>query len=317
MGTKTKPIFKTCSKCGITQPISDFVLTKNFLYADGLFPACNSCIADTLQVYNGNWEIVDKLCRIADLPFIPKKWQEFWEESGNEAFPYYAAIFQGKEYETLGWGEYFEEFKKLKKSGDIEKELPVFDAELLKKMRKRWGANYSEEEFEYLENLYSGMLNTQNINGALQVDQAIKLCKISLEIDSRIREGAEIDKLLGSYDKLVKAADFTPKNVKNANDFDSVGEIFAYLEKTGWVNRYYDDVKKDIVDETIENIQNFCQRLYTNESGIGEEIDRRIDALKTAKELEDNFQVYDERYEDGFIPDVDVESEDEEFEVEI
>ena len=41
----------------------------------------------------------------------------------------------------------------------------------------------------------------------------------------RIRDGADIDKMIASYDKLVKTAEFTPKNVKNANDFDSIGEL--------------------------------------------------------------------------------------------
>lgn len=91
----------------------------------------------------------------------------------------------------------------------------------------------------------------------------MKLCKISLTIDSRIREGGDIDKLLGSYEKLVKIGDFTPRNVKNAEDFDSVGELFSYLEKTGFVNKFYDGVNRDIVDITMNDIQNFCQRLYT------------------------------------------------------
>jgi len=66
---------------------------------------------------------------------------------------------------------------------------------------------------------------TQNISGALQMDQALKLCKISLQLDSKIRAGDDIDKIVSSYDKLVKTAEFTPKNVKNASDFDSVGEL--------------------------------------------------------------------------------------------
>ena len=130
-------------------------------------------------------------------------------------------------------------------------------------------------------------MTTQNVNGALQVDQAIKICKMSYEIDNRIREGADFDKLLASYDKLVKAAEFTPKNVKNINDFDSVGELIKWLEKRGWKNTFYDGVTRDIVDETIKNFQNFNQRLYTNESGIGEQITERINALKQAKAIEE------------------------------
>jgi hypothetical protein len=110
---------------------------------------------------------------------------------------------------------------------------------------------------------------------------------MSYEIDNRIREGSDFDKLLSSYDKLVKAAEFTPKNVKNINDFDSVGELIKWLEKRGWRNTFYDGVTRDIVDETIKNFQNFNQRLYTNETGIGEQITERINALKTAKSIED------------------------------
>jgi hypothetical protein len=130
-------------------------------------------------------------------------------------------------------------------------------------------------------------MTTQNVNGALQVDQAIKICKMSYEIDNRIREGSDFDKLLSSYDKLVKAAEFTPKNVKNINDFDSVGELIKWLEKRGWKNAFYDGVTRDIVDETIKNFQNFNQRLYTNESGIGEQITERINGLKSVKQIED------------------------------
>jgi len=59
----------------------------------------------------------------------------------------------------------------------------------LRKLRERWGANYDEEALNYLENLYSGLMTTQNVNGALQVDQALKICKMSYEIDCRIRAG--------------------------------------------------------------------------------------------------------------------------------
>jgi hypothetical protein len=175
----------------------------------------------------------------------------------------------------------------LKASGDIEDELPGIADQKRKQLQERWGANYDDEALRYLENLYNGLMTTQNVNGALQVDQAVKICKMSYEIDNRIREGSDFDKLLSSYDKLVKAAEFTPKNVKNINDFDSVGELIKWLEKRGWRNTFYDNVTRDIVDETIKNFQNFNQRLYTNESGIGEQITERINALKQAKAIED------------------------------
>jgi hypothetical protein len=80
---------------------------------------------------------------------------------------------------------------------------------------------------------------------------------MSYEIDRRIAAGDDFDKLLGSYDKMVKAAEFTPKNVKNINDFDTFGEATRWMEKVGWRNKFYDDVTRDIVDESIKNFQAF------------------------------------------------------------
>lgn len=120
-------------------------------------------------------------------------------------------------------------------------------------MRRRWGGNYDDDELYYLEDLYKGLLLSQNVSGALAIDQAQKLCKLSLEIDKRIRAGdKDVDKFLSSYDKIVKTADFTPKSVKNATDFDSIGELMFWLEKRGHQNKFYDNTTRDVIDETLK-----------------------------------------------------------------
>lgn len=278
---------KQCNRCGGSFTSDAFAPTKSIFYADGALPVCNSCIETYLVDADFDWREVDKLCQWADIPFVPKEWERLHEMNGDQVFAVYAEVFAQSEYEGLGWDDYYKAFKDLKASGDIDDELPGIADKKREQLQERWGANYDDEALRYLENLYNGLMTTQNVNGALQVDQAIKICKMSYEIDNRIREGADFDKLLSSYDKLVKAAEFTPKNVKNINDFDSVGELIKWLEKRGWRNTFYDGVTRDIVDETIKNFQNFNQRLYTNESGIGEQITERINALKQAKQIED------------------------------
>ena len=180
----------------------------------------------------------------------------------------------------------------MRDAGKIEDELPGLSDDKRARLQKMWGANYDDSALDYLDMLYQGLLSTQNINGKLQMDQAQKICKMSYEIDRRIEEGTDFDKLLASYDKLVKAAEFTPKNVKNINDFDTFGEAAKWMEKNGWRNRFYDNVTRDVVDETIKNFQNFVQRLYTNESNIGDEVTRRIEALKRTSELENGDSNY-------------------------
>lgn len=289
-------ILKTCSRCNGSFGPDAFSETKSFFYKDGYLPICNSCIEEYLVENDFDWEAVDKVCQYADIPFVPSEFERLYEMNGDKVFPVYAKVFLSSDYNGLDWGVYFRRFKELKGAGLIDDELPIIKEKKLSQLKEKWGANYDEEELHYLEGLYDGMLQTQNVNGALQDDQAKKLCKISLEIDSRIREGSDFDKILSSYDKLVKVAEFTPKNVKNATDFDSVGEVFRWLEKRGWVNKFYDGVTQDVVDETMKNIMNFNQRLYVNESGITEEIERRLSALKNAQELE-NYYNTDKEYD--------------------
>ena len=298
-------IVKTCSICGGTFGPEGFIKTKSLFYPDGYLPMCADCIKQLLIEHNFDWDLVDKLCRYTDIPFIPAEFERLHESNGDNVFQVYADVFLSSEFEGLGWKQYYEEFLRLKEKGHIEDELPILKEEKRKQLKEKWGSNYDDEELQYLENLLDGLLQTQNISGALQFDQALKICKISLNLDSKIREGADFDKLMGSYDKLVKTAEFTPKNVKNASDFESTGELIKWLEKRGFKSKFYDNVTRDIVDETIKNIQSYNQRLYTNESGIGDEITRRIEALKTIKDLENYYDVgkeydLDEFENDGY-----------------
>lgn len=289
-------VVKKCNTCGGSYGPESFVKTKSFFYPDGYLPMCADCIEEILEGNNFNWKIVDKLCQYADIPFVPREFERLHKMNGNKVFPIYAELFLSKEYEGLDWETYFLEFKELEKAGIISEELPILKEKRRKELKDKWGYNYDDEELNYLENLYEGLIATQNVSGALQNDQALKICKISLNLDSKIREGEDFDKMMSSYDKLVKTAEFTPKNVKNASDFESMGELVHWLEEKGFKNKFYDNVTRDIVDETIKNIQSYNQRLYTNESNIGDEITRRIEALKTAKDLE-NYYTTEQEYD--------------------
>lgn len=296
--------FKQCERCGGTFGTENFSPSTSYFFKDGTLPICNSCITEFLKNADFDWRAVDKVCQWADIPWVPKEWERLKEINTPEnIWGVYAQVFNGDQYLDLGWDDYYNQFKSLKEVNLIEDELPGLRDEKFRKLREKWGANYDDEDLIYLEDLYSGLLSTQNVNGALQVDQAQKICKISLEIDARIRAGQDFDKLLSSYDKMVKVGEFTPKNVKSATDFESVAELFRWLEKRGWKNKFFDGVTRDIVDETMKNIQNFTQRLYTNETGLAEEIDRRVQTLQSAAELEDYYDTnkeYDlDEYDDA------------------
>ncbi len=290
---------KKCARCGKTYETNQFAPINSLLFPDKLLPWCNNCADQWLAEANYSWPQVNKLCQLADIPFVPKEFERIKELAATDIFYRYAIIFRQKEYEGVDWSTYDERFRELAANGSIDTELPLLDEAARNVLRERWGPNYDDEALRYLEDLYNGLLTTQNINGKLQRDQALKVCKMSYEIDCRIRAGEDFDKLLASYDKMVKAGEFTPKNVKNINDFDSVGELVTWMEKKGWRNKFFDGVSRDIVDETIANIQAFNRRLYTNEPGIGEEITSRIQALQNVHEMEQQENYYLEENQKG------------------
>ena len=288
-------LLKTCSVCGGSYGAENFTRSKSLFCGDGYLPLCNDCIRRILEKNDYSWDIVDRLCQYADVPFVPAEFEKYRDMSPSTGFTTYVESFFGETYEGLGWKTYYDEFKALKEAGYLEDEIPLVNEERLRRLQEKWGETYSYEDLRYLENLLEGITSTQNINSSLQSDQALKICKMSLAIDKRIEANEDFDKLLSSYDKLVKVAEFTPKNAKNASDFDSVGELVTWLEKRGFRPKFYNDVTRDVVDETIKNIQNFNRRLYTNETGISEEITRRIEALKSA---EDTDTLYDTQFND-------------------
>ena len=319
---KKRFALKTCVRCGQTFGEEGFAPTKSSFFPDGTISICNDCIDRDLEAHNWDWDYIDKMCQMADIPFVPKEWERLKEMTTQEVFYRYATIFLESEYEGIGWSDYYKAFKELKAAGALEEELPEIAEKRERDLKEKWGANYDMEALQYLEGLFNGLMTTQNVNGALQIDQAKKICKMSYEVDRRIEEGSDFDKLLSSYDKLVKAAEFTPKNVKNINDFDTFGEAIKWLEKRGWRNTFYDGVTRDIVDESMKNFQNFNQRLYTNESSIGEEITRRLEALKHTAAMEsESYYGTDKKHDlDAFEQegyDIVFEGEDEEFQVEV
>lgn len=275
---------KKCLKCGVEKSTANYIAVNSFLH-NGSLPICRDCLADIIEQSEDKWNTVDKICQWADIPFVPEQWDKIYQGQGRNAFGIYASIFRAAPYDTLDWGMYNEVYLQVQEEDRVTDALPTVREAQKRKLIMKWGQNYDDEQLEYLENLHKGMMDSQNIVGALNEDQALKLCKISLVIEEKIREGSDFSKELKSYDQLSKLANFTPKIIQDANEFSSVGEIFAYLEKKGWVNEYYDDVVRDEVDYSIRDIKLWNQYLYVSDTNIPEDIEARIENLKTSAKI--------------------------------
>ena len=308
---------KICQKCGKEQPTAQYIASNSKIH-NGQLPICRQCISRMIDAApeDDKWNTVDKLCQWADIPFIADQWEKIYKGHGKDAFGFYSSVFRSKPYDTLDWGMYNRAYLQLQEEDRVTDAIKSMSEAQENKLLQKWGRNYDRSELEYLENLHQGMLDSQNIVGALNEDQALKLCKISLIIEQKIREGSDFSKDLKAYDDLSKLANLTPKAIKDANEFSSVGEVYAYLEKTGWINQYYDDIDRDEADYCMRDIKLWIQYLYVNETGVAEEVEQRIQNLKTAAAL--SGKKFDEKM---FLDYMDKQSEerilDEEFKLEL
>lgn len=277
---------KKCLLCKEDKTLINYIGVRSPLL-NGTMPICRRCIANQIAEKDEDqrWNVVNKLCQLADIPFIPSEFERIYKANGRDAFGVYCQIFRDKQYETLDWQSYNKAYLELQEDSSVEDSIPELREKRRKDLIKKWGANYDEQSLVYLENLYNGIVETSGVVGALNNDQILKLCKVSLTIEEKLRAGMDIDKDIKTLDTLSKLAGVTTQATRSSNELTSMGEICAYLEKLGFKPNYWHGAVNDEVDKSMKAIMYWARYLYINEDGIADEINERINNLKIADKL--------------------------------
>jgi hypothetical protein len=248
-----------------------------------------------------DWDAIDRLFRWLDLPFDIELWARLYKSNGEHTLTAYLNFIDTNEaYKSISWKDENKKWRDAKEEKTIEEQIPEIQEAQLRALRARWSDSYTVEEYQWLENLYTQIVATQNVSTPILQDYAKDYCEISLRIKKKIRNGEDVKKEMDSRDNIIKVAGFEAKNAINVGDFDSVGELITYFVKKGWQPNWAQE-KKDVVDFTMHNIQQYLNRLVTNEGSLAEQVDQRREAYNTAKRLEEDQLNNDEelkRYEE-------------------
>lgn len=291
----------TCTICG--KPLTSVTAykTNSPFFPSGYLPYCIEHIGELFDYTNINE--MDKFCRWADWPFYANKYILLLKTKRDAATTinlYYKQniIQMYKEGYTniIDWDTINKEYIAQQEQKTLLEYISPEKQQLKEKqLRQFWGDGQEEAErytlsqLEYLDNLYHDLERTQNLTTGAQADQAKKLARLSLAMDIA-EQNKELElyvKLMGAYEKLVKVADFTPKSSQSASSFESMGELVAFLEKTGFINKFYDGEQRDIVDKTIKSQQIFLRRIVSGESNLSERIEQRLQRMQLLDRLED------------------------------
>ncbi|MBR2430649.1 hypothetical protein IKB17_04230 [bacterium] len=318
----TRIVGKNCRKCGEYRRQDGYLASTSWFFPDGYIDICNEC----LDKYFGDChdiEKADKFCQYADLPFDPNVWMTLADSNGQGAFKLYATQNWGKIYETINWKEVQREWDMIIQNNETHSRIKLLSQEDFKDLQEKWGRDFTQEQLLYFENMYNEIDKTQSITTAIQRDNARKMCMLSYQIEKAIwkeeegynKTGTEVKALIGAYDQLAKAADFTPKTAKNVGDFESIGELCAFLEKRGYKNKFYDWAPRDEIDKVMQNLQKYTKRIVIGETNIAEELNNKLEQIQQMNRIEEDDNFEDEKYNGVTIDDELADELNEEFEV--
>lgn len=307
---------RECPICKRLLTKKDYNETKSPLFIDGHLTICKDCLSKIVDEQEGNWDAVDLICQWADVPFRPDDFTKLYVTNPQEAMGLYIEMFSQAEYSRNSWKEYHDKWKKAISEGEERQIHEVFNQKEMEELRERFGSTYTPDELYKLQHLYKGIEESYGFPDVIAEDNAIKMAKISYEIDKAIASGGTIDKLITAYNKLQVQAGFTSDNARDINSFESISELAMYYEKIGWEKKFHNDETNDIVDLTMKNIQAYNTRLWNNESTIVDQVEARIQQKQNIENIEERIDREDSSYFERPTA-LDEEDEIEEFEVDL
>ena len=155
-------------------------------------------------------------------------------------------------------------------------------------MKKDWPGAYTEEDYEFLQSLFTGLLAAHNISDPTAITEARQLCMLSLNLTRKIQKGEDASKDMKSYLDLKKSSGLEAKNARNYMAFDSVGELVIWAYKNGFEPTFAKETK-DVVDLTMKDTQSYLRTLWMNEPGLADMVDKKKVARETSLQLEEEF----------------------------
>lgn len=142
----------------------------------------------------------------------------------------------------------------------------------------KWGKAYKPDEWVKLEQLYTDMLNSYDIQSAGDINTLKLACKTSLKANQLLDMGdiEAAQKATKMYNELMKSGKWTAaqNKVESEEDINSIGELVALCERQGFIPKYYVDGPQDKVDRTIEDMQEYTHDLIANETNLSLLVER-------------------------------------------
>lgn len=283
-----------CPKCNKSQTI----LPSNNPLAPSI---CDVCITNALQY--DNLEHGEFFCRTYNLPFVPDLWIKLSNINKKNTFKEYitevSEMYEGEIYQTQTadlWTKADEEWRLIQTHEELIANIAPIKEGYILRNKIKWGSNYTFEELIELENLFVNTLKANDISNPMQIDAIKKACKLSIALNRAIigGESKEINELSKAYQNFIKTAKIDEIITAASKDvISNVAELVDFIEKSGYQFQYYDNVERDIVDRSINDIKQYIRRVVSDATGLEIIFEAMNNALKTEDAVKADAESYE------------------------
>lgn len=264
-------------KCAVCGKLMEILPTNNPI-AGGV---CLDCLIK--QINPKNLEQANFFCRTFNIPFLPDKWTELQERLGanKQIFAHYAELWaeehpdapvmwaEGRTKDL--WSEVNAEWERCNTFAELVANIAPVKEQFMRRAKIKWGGDYSFEEYMQLDSLLVSTLRAGDITNPLQIDAIKKACRISIQLDQAILAGdaKAIKDLTSAYSTFTKTAQIDDVIATTNKDvISTVSDLGDYIEQCGGQFKYYDDVPRDIVDKTINDMKEYIRVLVQDCTGL-------------------------------------------------
>lgn len=265
---------KICKICNKNKKINEFYKVDSPLNPDGVMDVCSECLKEDLN--KDNIDEIVSILRQMNKPFIRDVWDNAVEASNK------------MKTKPHPFGEYMKKINSLKQykeksfkdSDDVYTKSDVYDKDVSSVKREdgkkiefnkdliiKWGSNYTQFELLKLEKFYQEMSLQYEISTEIQRNLLRQLAMINSEMDKALSSGEHktYNDLVRSQNTIMQSSGFRPIDRKNINDETGIGsfsEMWAEIEKEGFVPQGLVDVDEDEIDDMlryyVQGIQRFA-----------------------------------------------------------
>lgn len=261
---------KTCNKCNSS---INLIESNNPLVSD----ICSKCIYELIDV--SNLEQFAFLCRTLNWYFYPALYINLYKETPDNIVERYIEQMSHEEitdyYDSTTdvWHMVEEEWNKASRHELILAKIEPIKKSFIERCNIKWGTNFTFQEYVQLEDLFINTVKNYNITDPIRLDLIKKVCRSAIILDQVYAGGdtKEIKEFTMAHASIMKTANIDDLGT-TLNDSDetikTVAALYKYLEKKGFNFTFYDDVERDIIDKTINDIKESIRYEIINATGL-------------------------------------------------